>query len=256
MRKLAKQFRNGRAATSNHSLGQNAPLVVLLALICAIAAIPRPALADPVFRTITLAWNASSSPDVIAYRVAYGTSRGQYWHFLDVGSATTADVPNLIDGMTYYFSVIGFTAQGDQTAPADELVYTVGPGVLLNLSARARVGVGDDVVIAGFIVGGNSRKTIVIRALGPSLWEAGLPQALADPVLSLHGPEGWLAENDNWRDGDSEALQNCGLAPRYDAEAAVVMNLAPGAYTAIVRGAGGGTGTVLLEVYDIGVPLR
>jgi len=211
------------------------------------------AAADPITRTVTLAWDASPSPQVIGYRVHYGTHSGNYSQLLDVGNQTQADVPNLVDGTTYFFTITAYTATGDESAPTDELVHTVSAGVLVNISARASVGTGNDVVIAGFIVGGSSRKTFVIRALGPALAQSGVKNALQDPVLELHSNGQVVAANDNWRNQDTSTLTAYGLAPKYDSEAALALTLAPGAYTVIVHGHGAATGTALLAVYDIGV---
>src|SRR4051812_4748845 len=211
--------------------------------------------AEPISRTVTLTWDASPSADVVGYRVHYGTHSGAYSNLLDVGSTTATDIANLIDGTTYFFAITAYNAANEESVPSDEFVHTVDPGVLLNISARANVQYGDDVLIAGFIVGGSSRKTVVVRALGPSLAANGVAAPLADPSLSLFGPTGnIIASNDNWRDGDAEGVAARNLAPALDAESAVVITLPPGTYTAVVRGNRGSTGVALVEIYDAGVP--
>jgi hypothetical protein len=246
-------MRNARVRT--RSFGRfAASFIACLALLILVA--PRDAAADPIFRTITIAWDPSPTEAVIGYRVNYGTQSGQYTNIVDVGGATSADLPNMIDGTTYFFAIVAYTAAGEASEPSSEFVHTVNPGMLLNISARANVQSGDDVVIAGFIVGGSSRKTVVIRALGPSLADAGIAQPLQNPTLDVFGPDGHLASNDNWRDSDVASLLPWELMPRNDYESALVLTLSPGAYTAIVRGAGGSTGTALLEVYDTGVPAQ
>jgi hypothetical protein len=128
----------------------------------------------------------------------------------------------------------------------------------LNLSTRMRVGTGDSAAIAGFIIDGRTR--IVLRGLGPSLEINGVPNVLADPVLELHGPAGVLT-NDNWRD-DPEALplQSSNLAPFYEQEAATLLSLEAGNYTAILRGKNDTSGAALVEIYNFGripyVPLK
>ncbi|MFL6568811.1 MAG: fibronectin type III domain-containing protein [Chthoniobacterales bacterium] len=210
--------------------------------------------AEPISRTVTLTWDASPSADVIGYRVHYGTHSGAYSNLVDVGNTTAADIANLIDGTTYFFAITAYNAGNEESVPSDEFVHTVNPGVLLNISARANVQNGDDVLIAGFIIGGSSRKTVVVRALGPSL-AANVAAPLGDPTLSLFGPTGnIIASNDNWRDGDADGVIARNLAPQSDAESAVVITLPPGTYTAVVRGGGGSTGVALVEVYDAGVP--
>jgi hypothetical protein len=115
-----------------------------------------------------------------------------------------------------------------------------------------RVETGDNVGIGGFIVTGTAPKPVVVRALGPSLSSSGVPDALADPVLELHGPPGFATIiNDNWRDGSCD-FTGIGLPPIDDLESAICATLDPGAYTAIVRGANDTSGVALVEVYDIG----
>jgi hypothetical protein len=127
---------------------------------------------------------------------------------------------------------------------------------LANLSTRAFVSTGSNVVIAGFILGGNSGATgIVLRGIGPSLTAFGVPDALADPVLELHGPAGFATiTNDNWRDTQAAAIQATGLAPTNDLESAILVTLNPGAYTAILKGKNNTAGVALVEVYDLGAP--
>jgi hypothetical protein len=123
---------------------------------------------------------------------------------------------------------------------------------VVQLSTRMSAGVAERVGIGGFIITGTTPKSVVVRAIGPSLLQSGIPGALADPVLELHGPSGWgpLA-NDNWRDMQEQELLAVGLAPTNNLEPAIWTVLAPGAYTAVVRSANGVPGTALVEVYDL-----
>jgi hypothetical protein len=121
----------------------------------------------------------------------------------------------------------------------------------LNLSTRMRVQTGDNVGIGGFIVTGTAPKHVLLRAIGPS---SGVPDALADPVLELHGPAGFVTiTDDNWRDDPvQEALIIAsGIAPTNDLESAIDATLNPGAYTAIVKGKNNTSGVGLVEVYDL-----
>jgi hypothetical protein len=124
----------------------------------------------------------------------------------------------------------------------------------INLSTRMRVQTGDNVGIGGFIIAGTAPKQVLLRAMGPSLAQLGLPDVLANPMLELHGP-GTFATivNDNWRDDPvQEALiVATGIQPTNNLEAAIVATLSPGAYTAIVKGNGNSSGVGLIEVYDL-----
>jgi hypothetical protein len=93
---------------------------------------------------------------------------------------------------------------------------------------------------------------VIVRAIGPSLTGSGVPDALADPVLELHGPAGFVTiTNDNWRDTQEAEIQATGVAPTNNLESAIVATLAPGNYTAIVRGKNNTSGVALVEVYDL-----
>jgi hypothetical protein len=126
---------------------------------------------------------------------------------------------------------------------------------LANISTRAFVGTGDNVVIAGFMLGGNSGSDrIVVRGLGPSLGAAGVPDALPNPTLELRNSDGALVDaNNDWQDDAAQAaeLSAAGLAPINALESGIAAALPPGLYTAILAG---GTGIGLVEVYDRGAP--
>jgi hypothetical protein len=127
-------------------------------------------------------------------------------------------------------------------------------GKQLNISTRLDVQTGDSVGIGGFILAGVDPKKVLLRALGPSLVAAGVPGALSDPTLQLHDHTGAIIAFDNdWKDSQQTEIQNTGLAPGDDHEAAIVQTLSPGAYTATVRGNGNTTGVGLIEVYDVDV---
>ena len=133
---------------------------------------------------------------------------------------------------------------------------TVEPRVQ-NLSTRGTVMSGDNVLINGFVVSGPGTKTVVVRALGPSLSSFGLSGVLADPVLTVFNSSGEIiASNDNWQTnvGATFIAENR-LAPSDPSEAAaVVANLAPGAYTVVVTGGNSTEGISLAEVYEIPRP--
>lgn len=122
-----------------------------------------------------------------------------------------------------------------------------------NISTRGRVGAGDNVMVAGFIVGSGSGKRIVVRGLGLSLRDSGVANPISDPVLDLRDGNGnRIRQNDDWEsDPEANAVRASGLAPRDGTEAAMHVNLNSGAYTAILSGFNGGTGIGLVEVYDL-----
>ena len=121
-----------------------------------------------------------------------------------------------------------------------------------NISTRGFVQTGDNVMIGGLIISGASSEDVIVRAIGPSLTQYGVANALADPMLELHDSNGALiVSNDNWKDTQQTEIQATGLAPSYDAESAIVRTLSPGNYTAIVRGKNNTTGVALVEVYSL-----
>jgi len=130
-----------------------------------------------------------------------------------------------------------------------------------NISTRSFVQTGDNVMIGGFIVRGTEPKRVIIRAIGPELTQFGVPNVLSDPTLELHGGSGALiASNDNWQTtiiggiitaNQVSEIQNSGHAPTAASESAIIAEVTPGNYTAIVRGVNNTTGVALVEVYDL-----
>ena len=122
----------------------------------------------------------------------------------------------------------------------------------MNLSTRTSVQTGDNAGIGGFIITGNTPKQVLVRAIGPSLIDFGVTNPLADPVLELHGPAGFLTiTNNDWRQTQAAEILATGIPPINDLESAIAATLVPGTYTAIVRGNGNTTGIALVEVYDL-----
>jgi len=123
---------------------------------------------------------------------------------------------------------------------------------LLNISTRMLVQTGDLVGIGGFIVTGSATKQVLLRGIGPSLGMFGVPFPLPDPIMELHGPDGSIIfTNDNWRETQEAEIIATGLAPFNDLESAILVKLAPGPYTAIVKGVNNTTGTAIVEVFDL-----
>lgn len=137
-----------------------------------------------------------------------------------------------------------------QTVP---LADVGGSGSLVNLSTRCQVG-GDDnsAMIAGFMVRGGSVR-VVVRAIGPDLTRRGLSGAIANPRVSLYRDNEMIDENDDWRSANGAAdIATILMAPPDDRESALIASLAPGSYTAIVRGVGGSRGIGLVELFHTG----
>jgi hypothetical protein len=126
---------------------------------------------------------------------------------------------------------------------------------LLNISTRADVKTGDDIPIAGFIVTGTAPKKVLVRAIGPSLQVNGTPVdgRLDDPTLELYqqGNQTPIARSDDWKTDQQSDIEATGIPPANDRESAIVMTLAPGAYTAVIRGKNNSTGIALAEAYDV-----
>jgi hypothetical protein len=136
-----------------------------------------------------------------------------------------------------------------------------GPPRLGNISTRSFVQTGDNVMIGGFIVQGTGPKRVIIRAIGPELTPFGITNALANPTLELHNGSGAvIATNDDWQTtiiggiittNQVSDIQNSGRAPTAASESAIIADLPPGNYTAIVHGINNTTGVALVEVYDL-----
>jgi len=155
----------------------------------------------------------------------------------------------------------------DTTGVALVEAYDLSPeanSTLGNISTRSFVQTDDNVMIGGFIVQGTQPKRVIVRGIGPELAAPpfNIPNALANPTLELHNATGALiASNDNWQltiiggiitSDQSVEIRQSGHAPRNSLESAIIADLPPGNYTAIVRGVNNTTGVALVEVYDLG----
>lgn len=149
-----------------------------------------------------------------------------------------------------YTAVLAGVNQTTGTAVVEVYDLAAGSGAkLANISTRALVQTGDNVLIGGLIVVGQSAAEVIVRAIGPSLPMSG---AMADPTLELRNASGeLLAVNDNWRSTQEAAIIATGIPPTRDAESAIVTSVSPGSYTAIVRGMNGATGVAVVEVYQL-----
>jgi N-acetylneuraminic acid mutarotase len=141
--------------------------------------------------------------------------------------------------------------------------YCASVSQLANISTRAFVQTGDNVMIGGFVVQGSQPKRVIIRAIGPELTRYGVPNPLANPTLELHNSMGALiASNNNWvstiiggiiTSNQVREIQASGYAPGDARESAIIADVPPGNYTAIVRGVNDMIGVALVEVYDLSV---
>lgn len=158
---------------------------------------------------------------------------------------------------------VWITGNGGATGIALAEIYDATPAAsittttprLTNVSARTQVGSGDDILIAGFVIAGSSNRTVLIRAVGPTLDVFGVPGVLANPKLELFNGSTRIYENDDWGGAAvySQAFAATGAfaLPTNSQDAVLLVNLAPGNYTAQVSGVGGTTGVALVEVYEV-----
>lgn len=191
--------------------------------------------------------------DIVRYRYVWRVNGAI---IRDVTSAGRADaIPHSVAsaGDTVSCSVTPSDGKTDGTALALSTVLSATQlSPLLNLSTRADMRPGDEVLIGGFIVRGPGPKRLVLRALGPSLNINGQPIVgrLADPSLELYAAGEKIAQNNDWADTQRDEVIASGLQPQDARDSAIVASLEPGAYTAIVRGVNGATGLALVEIYD------
>ena len=123
---------------------------------------------------------------------------------------------------------------------------------LANISTRGFVQSGDNVLIAGFIITGGNSKEVLLRGLGPTLGQPpfNVSNALADPLIQLHMPDGTIDQNDDWQLDPNGGYIPQELRPANPKESAILRWLGPGSYTAVLKGANNATGNALVEVYD------
>lgn len=122
---------------------------------------------------------------------------------------------------------------------------------LINVSTRARVQLGDDRVIAGFVVTGADPKRVLVRALGPTLTAFGVAGALANPEIEIYAGSTLLARNDDWQDTQAAEIGATQFAPANATESAAILTLPAGSYTVVVSGKNSTIGVTLVEVYEL-----
>jgi uncharacterized repeat protein (TIGR03803 family) len=172
---------------------------------------------------------------------------GQVTAYLFDGAATGAHPSQLFEGEEH--NLYGATAMGGASSHGTIFRLNLAPPRnLLNISTRSQVLTDNKVLIGGFIITGSVPKRVIIRGIGPSLNGVGV--TLQDPMLELHQGLSTIAFNDDWREHQAE-VEATSIPPTNDLESAIVVTLAPGAYTAILQGKNNGTGVGVVEVYDL-----
>jgi uncharacterized delta-60 repeat protein len=207
------------------------------------------ALADPVIEV------RGSSGELLATNDNWRDAATRQ-QIIDSGLAPASDLESALWGIlnpgTYTVVVRG---KNNATGIGLFEVYDLDPTVdsrLANVSTRGFVATGDNVIIGGTIIIGSAPARVLLRAIGPSLTNFGVPNALADPILELHdGNGGLIGVNHDWRDAQEAEIIATGIPPSNDLESAIVRDLAPGNYTAIVRGVGNTTGIAVVEAYGL-----
>ena len=176
----------------------------------------------------------------------------------DSGLAPTNDLESaIVATLTPGAYTAILRGQNDGTGVAMVEAYDLDPttqGEAGNISTRGFVGTDDNVMIAGFMIDPtvDEAARVLIRAIGPTLPAAQVPDPLQDPTLELHDPSGTLiASNDNWADTAETEIQNTGIPPTDNRESAILANLPAGSYTAIVGSADASGGVALVEVYHL-----
>jgi len=154
-----------------------------------------------------------------------------------------------------YTAVVSGKNGGTGIGLIDVYQLDTSTSIFSNLSTRGFVGTGENVLIGGLIIGSGEPPVIVLRAIGPTLSSFGIAQPLQDPTLELRDANGALIAFDNdWSENTPTGIKATLLQPTDKRESAIIASLAPGNYTAIVRGKGGTTGVALVEAYRLHSP--
>jgi len=222
--------------------------------------------------------NALANPRLELHDTNNAIGMNDNWQTTQIGGVITsnqvAEIQNsgLAPRDPLECAMIATLAPGSYTAIVEGVSGGTGVGIvevydlsatsgslLANIATRGFVQTGDNAMIGGFIVVTQPTR-VIIRAIGPSLSQFGVPDALANPQLELHDATSTIARNDDWQttqiggiitSNQVAEIQNSQLAPTNPAESAIIATLPPGSYTAIVRGVNNTTGNALVEVYAL-----
>ncbi|HET9577403.1 MAG TPA: Ig-like domain repeat protein [Usitatibacter sp.] len=231
-------------------------------------------LADPSVNVTFLAMTLDSAGDPVVAGIQRSfQSTGQFAVRLASASGHVEWLSTVPDGSLFAFpdsvhpTPSGVIVFGSLDLPGSpQGIYAIAYGnvttppstpAISGISTRGSVGTDNDVVIGGFIIGGSTPKTVIVRARGPSLAAQGVANALANPTLTLvrASDQAVIATNDDWQQAANAAqVSSSGFAPSDARESAVLMTLDPGAYTAIVAGAGGASGVGIVEIFEVDHP--
>jgi sugar lactone lactonase YvrE len=196
---------------------------------------------------------AGALPAGLSFDAATGTISGTYTGPLRASSNGGLPDPDQTGGIVLGgIQLFGTSSQGTGTLP---LLFLPKPTGAVNIASRLLAGTGENVLIGGFIITGDAPKVVLVRAVGPSLTNVGVPNALQDPTLKLQDSTGNIIVNDNWQSDQEQVIRDTSLSPQSALESAIIRGLYPGNYTAIVEGKNGATGTALVEIYDLGTAL-
>jgi hypothetical protein len=188
-----------------------------------------------------------NTSDVVGFDISSAT--GVFYASLTVANSRNLYTINQLTGAATLVGTIGGTLGAETVVDIAVPTRTR----MLNISTRGRVSPGDDALIGGFITRGGASTTVLIRGIGPSLANAGVAGALADPVLTIYDRNGIaIASNDDWQTSPQAGqIAATGLAPQNPLEAAVYGSVTPGSYTAVVSSKGSATGIALVEIYNL-----
>ncbi|HKP05056.1 MAG TPA: hypothetical protein VJU77_17020 [Chthoniobacterales bacterium] len=217
------------------------------------------ALQDLTVTPTTISWKLSGASPSLR-RVSFELSTDNL-NYAPLGDALLSDSSWNLTGLhlpteqNIYVRARGFyhTLGSESITESVRNAFLVAPGSLGNISTRLRVLAGDNALIGGMIATGTANKKVIIRAIGPTLTDFGVPGALQDPTLELYQGSTLITSNDDWRQSPQQVeIQNSGFAPGRDAESAIIATLTPNqGYTAIVRGKDGTTGVGVVEAFDL-----